>query len=42
MGAGLPSLDYQFLAWLGWVLVPYVLWLAIATSLSWGYVALNP
>lgn len=26
-------------AWLGWLLVPYLAWLAIATSLSWGYVA---
>lgn len=26
--------------WLGWVLVPYLAWLAVATSLSWGYVAL--
>lgn len=28
-------------AWIGWILVPYLLWLVIATSLSWGYVALN-
>lgn len=28
-------------AWLGWLLVPYQLWLAIATSLSWGYWLLN-
>lgn len=28
-------------AWLGWLLVPYLLWLVIATSLSWGYAALN-
>lgn len=28
-------------AWLGWLLVPYLCWLAIATSLSWGYVALR-
>jgi tryptophan-rich sensory protein len=27
--------------WLGWVLVPYQLWLAIAASLSWGYVTLS-
>ena len=27
--------------WLGWVLVPYQAWLVIATSLSWGYVALS-
>jgi translocator protein len=27
--------------WLGWVLVPYQLWLLVATSLSWGYVALT-
>jgi tryptophan-rich sensory protein len=27
-------------AWLGWVLVPYLVWLAVATSLSWGYVVL--
>jgi tryptophan-rich sensory protein len=26
--------------WLGWILVPYEIWLVIATSLSWGYVAL--
>jgi tryptophan-rich sensory protein len=25
--------------WMGVLLVPYLLWLAIATSLSWGYVA---
>jgi benzodiazapine receptor len=29
-------------AWMGWLLVPYLAWLAIATSLSWGYVALAP
>lgn len=28
-------------AWVGWILVPYLLWLMIATSLSWGYAALN-
>ena len=28
-------------AWLGWLLVPYQLWLVIATSLSWGYWLLN-
>jgi translocator protein len=28
-------------AWLGWVMVPYIAWLAIASSLSWGYVALS-
>jgi tryptophan-rich sensory protein len=27
--------------WLGWILVPYQVWLLIATSLSWGYVALS-
>ena len=27
-------------AWLGWLLVPYLLWLGIASSLSWGYVQL--
>jgi translocator protein len=27
--------------WLGWALVPYQAWLVIATSLSWGYVALS-
>ena len=27
-------------AWLGWLLIPYLLWLGIASSLSWGYVAL--
>ncbi len=26
--------------WLGWILVPYGIWLVIAASLSWGYVAL--
>lgn len=29
-------------AWTGLVLLPYQLWLIIATSLSWGYRALNP
>lgn len=27
--------------WLGALLIPYEVWLVIATSLSWGYVALN-
>lgn len=27
--------------WLGAVLIPYQVWLVIATSLSWGYVVLN-
>jgi translocator protein len=27
--------------WLGWVLLPYQAWLLVATSLSWGYVALS-
>ena len=27
--------------WLGWLLLPYQAWLVIATSLSWGYVALS-
>jgi tryptophan-rich sensory protein len=27
--------------WLGWMLVPYQAWLVIASSLSWGYVALS-
>jgi len=27
--------------WLGWVLLPYQLWLVIAASLSWGYVSLS-
>lgn len=27
--------------WLGWILLPYQVWLVIATSLSWGYVALS-
>ena len=35
------ALAFAERTWLGWVLVPYLLWLAIATSLSWGYVALN-
>ena len=26
---------------LGWALVPYQLWLGVATSLCWGYAALN-
>lgn len=26
--------------WLGWVLLPYQLWVLIAASLSWGYVSL--
>lgn len=34
------ALAFAERAWLGWLLVPYLLWLAIATSLSWGYVAL--
>jgi tryptophan-rich sensory protein len=27
--------------WLGWLLVPYQLWLVVATTLSWGYVSLS-
>ena len=27
--------------WLGWILLPYQAWLVIATSLAWGYVALD-
>lgn len=27
---------------LGWLLIPYQLWLVIASSLSWGYWVLNP
>lgn len=27
--------------WWGWVLVPYQAWLVVATSLSWGYAAIN-
>ena len=27
--------------WLGALMLPYLLWLAIASSLSWGYVAFN-
>lgn len=35
------ALAFAERAWLGWILVPYALWLAIATSLSWGYVVLE-
>lgn len=28
-------------AWLGWLVVPYQVWVVLATSLSWGYAALN-
>jgi tryptophan-rich sensory protein len=28
-------------AWMGWLLVPYLAWLFVATSLSWSYVALR-
>lgn len=35
------ALAFAERAWFGWVLVPYALWLMIATSLSWGYSALN-
>ena len=28
--------------WMGVVLLPYQLWLVIATSLAWGYWVLNP
>ena len=27
--------------WLGWVLIPYQVWVLLATSLSWGYASLN-
>ncbi|MEI6361061.1 MAG: TspO/MBR family protein [Actinomycetes bacterium] len=36
------ALAFAERAWMGWLLVPYLAWLAIATSLSWGYVALAP
>lgn len=35
------SLAFAQQPWLGWVLIPYQAWLAIATSLSWGYAVLN-
>lgn len=35
------ALAFAERAWLGWVLVPYALWLGVATSLAWGYAALN-
>lgn len=34
-------LAYAERPWLGWVLLPYQLWLVIAASLSWGYVSLS-
>ena len=34
-------LAWSQVTWLGIVLLPYQLWLVIATSLSWGYWALN-
>lgn len=27
--------------WLGWLLIPYQIWVILATSLSWGYASLN-
>mgnify|MGYP006279769699 CR=1 FL=1 len=39
---GVVALAWSQGAWLGAVLVPYFLWLVVATSLSWGYVALVP
>lgn len=35
------ALAFAERAWCGWLLVPYALWLMIATSLSWGYAVLN-
>lgn len=35
------ALAFAERTWLGAVLVPYLLWLLIATSLAWGYVALE-
>ena len=35
------ALAYAERPWLGWVLLPYQLWLVIAASLSWGYVSLS-
>lgn len=34
-------LAWSWSAWAGAVLVPYQVWLVIASSLSWGYAALN-
>jgi translocator protein len=34
------ALAFAERGWLGWLLLPYQLWLAVATSLAWGYVAL--
>ena len=38
---GLLTTAFSTTAWLGWLLVPYQLWLIVAASLSWGYVALT-
>lgn len=35
------ALAFAERAWLGWILLPYQAWLVIATSLAWGYVALD-
>ena len=37
---GVVLTTFSTTAWLGWILLPYQLWLVIAASLSWGYVAL--
>ena len=39
---GLVVVAFREAAWTGIVLLPYQVWLVIATSLSWGYRALNP
>lgn len=38
----LVAIAWSQVVWLGVVLIPYAIWLIIATSLSWGYVALSP
>lgn len=38
----LPVIARAWSPWAGLALLPYVAWLAIATSLAWGYVAVNP
>lgn len=38
---GMTVAAFAYTPWLGWVLIPYQIWVLLATSLSWGYATMN-
>lgn len=38
---GMTIAAFAYAPWLGWILVPYQVWVLLATSLSWGYATMN-